>query len=529
LPGRPTAARALAGGVLLAAHAALFALLLARCERHDLALAVPADAPAAIVPGGAFADDARLPAGLGGRVVRTVDGAPAPGAITRLSPGVHRLEWQARWRGGHTRRIGRTVLAGPLQDPAAPPCGVRLVVGQALLDALEPVLVARVRAGLRGQLGFRDVAAVDLHVDGGDSARRPGLALHLELAFSRGRVPVDVRVVPALVDDRLVLTADVQAEVELSSTWLAGAIELVGQTERLDGLVTQVAESEVDKVLGPVAAVLSHPPPIDAGQGRRVELRYCRGVPIEVVHGRSLAVPLAVPMAPRADGILPVDLPDRAPLPPPDAPLAVDLSLDAANAILHQMWDAGRLDLALADAGLERRFNDSEAVRDLLTVRAGRPRLALPPTLEPSGDAARPVRLSVEAEILLTDGDRTTPARLFGQARLDLRTSREPGAMPRARAQIAITALALTCLPRPGQLEACYATLFDAAAARSAELSEPIARAMEQWFDSLLTDREVGGAPGAPSLRLTRAVLTPWIDKDSGWFRVEIEGRIADQ
>ena len=514
------------GAVLVGLHALLLFGLLARASRAELTLAVPADAVVLLAPDGRLPDDTRVPAELATRARRLVDGAPAAPAV--LAPGVHRVEWQAWYRGGFERRVGRTVLAGPLQDPAHPPCGVRLVVGQALLDALAPLLVARVEAGMAGQLGFRQVERVELVLDAGDAARVPprraGIALTLLLRFSRGRVPVYVRVAPSIVAGRLALTAEVDARVQLDWGWLEGTIELLGQTERLNGLVRDVARGEVDLVLGPVECFLSRPPPVPLEGGRELHLAYCESEPITIVQARSLTVPLAVPVLATASGVLPVRLPGSPPPGPPDAPIAIDISLDAANAVLHQMWSSGALDVLLAGQGLERRFNESQDVRDLLTVRAGAPRLSMPPTLAPSHDPERPVALSVEAELLLLDGALRTPARLYGRASLDLRS----GAGQEVLADVAVTDLALTCVPEPGRLTACYAALFEAARSRSPELHPPLAAALRTWFADLVAGRELGGTVGTPRIVLTSARLTPRIDSQSGWFRVELRGQVRD-
>lgn len=506
---------ALAGAVLVGLHAILLVGLLARSSHAELALTVPSDAVVLVAPDGKLPDDARVPSP---RARLHVDGAPAaPGVVPALRAGVHRIEWIESYRGGFERRVGRTVLAGPLQDPAHPPCGVRLVVGQGLLDALTPLLIARIEAGLRGQLGFRRVEDASLLLD-------DGIALALRLRFSRGQVPVAVQVTPRIVAGRLVLQAHVDASVKLESSFLAGAVELFGQTERLDRLVRDVAADQVDLVLGPVAAFLAHPPPVPVGQGRVLTLGYCEDEPIAVVHARSLTVPLAVPVMPATGALRPILLPARPPPGPPDSPIAIDVSLDAANAILHQMWAQGALDAALAQAGLERRFNESQDVRDLLTVRAGTPRLTLPPTLEASGNPARPLLLSLEAELPLLDGPLRTPARLFGRVALDLRSQTQRQVV----ADVDVTELALTCVPAPGVLSPCYAALFEAARGRSRELHPPIAQALVAWFEGLVVGQQLGGEAGAPRFLLDATKLTPRIDSQSGWIRVELRGRVLD-
>ena len=87
---------------------------------------------------------------LARRLRRLPDEPPAPSGA-----GLRRVRWRAEYRGGYVRSVGATQLVGPFQDPAAPPCSGRVVVGQRLLDdgAAGPGTIAHlVRPLLERQL-----------------------------------------------------------------------------------------------------------------------------------------------------------------------------------------------------------------------------------------------------------------------------------------------------------------------------------------------------------------------------------------
>ena len=148
MTGRAVAA--LAGALVVAAHAVAMPLLIDGCRRDELAVRVRGGAVAAT-----FDLDGDVPAGLRDRVEARVDGVPA--ASARPGPGLHRRSWHVGYRGGYARAVGAAQLVGPFQDAAAPPCSGRLVVGQRFLDdgAAGPGTVAalvrdQVALGMKG-------------------------------------------------------------------------------------------------------------------------------------------------------------------------------------------------------------------------------------------------------------------------------------------------------------------------------------------------------------------------------------------
>ena len=133
--------RAALGALAVAAHAAAFAALIARCRGTELAVDVPGP-PAAP----ALALDGALPPALAGRIA--IDDTPA-------GPGLHRRRWSVRYRGGVERAVGAVQLVGPFQDPAAARCVGRAIVGQGLLDdgrAGPGTIAAAMQAALEAEL-----------------------------------------------------------------------------------------------------------------------------------------------------------------------------------------------------------------------------------------------------------------------------------------------------------------------------------------------------------------------------------------
>src|SRR5688500_9678141 len=116
----------LAGIAIVVAHGAGFAWLAQHSGGSELTVEVPA------------------------LVVR--DASPG------TTPGLHRKHWSTTYRGGHVRDVGATELVGPFQDPKAPACSGRVVVGQRLLDAMAPVMKDVVTSELRG-MGIFPVGA----------------------------------------------------------------------------------------------------------------------------------------------------------------------------------------------------------------------------------------------------------------------------------------------------------------------------------------------------------------------------------
>src|SRR5205085_10747883 len=100
------------------------------------------------------------------------------------------------------------------------------------------------------------------------------------------------------------------------------------------------------------------PPPFALPGGKTLRFTYC-DEPLRITEGGAGELPFGIALGRARDPrILPPALghgPRSAP--PPATRLALDLDLDAPNALLYALWRDGFLDRRLAAAGLDRRCN----------------------------------------------------------------------------------------------------------------------------------------------------------------------------
>jgi hypothetical protein len=500
--------RAAIGLAIVAAHAAGFAALAARCRGTELAVEV-AGPPASPV----LALDAAPPAELAGRVV--VDDTTGP---------LHRRRWTVRYRGGALRSVGAVQLVGPFQDPAAVRCSGRVVVGQHLLDdgrAGPGTIAAAMRRELDAVLrGLTVVGAGALVRVAGFALRWAELAHHPEdrgvledsggdaghgyvrasatLVFERVAVPVVVALIPAVSPRELRFHPAARAELAFENRtlqWLS---------DRLGGnwFASRVARQEVDAA---IVTALAPPPPFALSGGQTLRFTYC-DEPVQIVEGAYAALPFGVAIGLARDPrILPPELgPGPREAPSPGAQLALDLDLDALNALLYELWRGGALDRQLAEAGLDRRFNDDATVAALLSLRISPPVLALPPVVTAAPDG---LRLSAEARIAIRDGQAATTGRIWGG--LDFRFS------PRARAiepvAVDLGELELSC-ERPGTagprsgpairpaattLVPCYSDVVAALRGRAGELHGALTAAFARLLSDIFVGRLSAAGVGA--------------------------------
>jgi hypothetical protein len=432
-----------------------------------------------------------------------------------------------------------TRLLGPRQDKAAPPCGLRLRIRQSFLTggpgslaaAVERIVEAQLAGFERWPLGeFREVGRLDLwwsdsrlppHVyriraAAERSARaaappgpRPGtLRGELVLDFEDGQVPLAFAVAPSLRGSALALETSVRAAVDTDSR----IAQVVSDLFDGDDLATAIARRELQAIIGGAFAV---PPPIELGDGHRLVLGYCPGAEISMLDRGEAVVPLAV-LLPAGAAEAPVDLATPA-APPPDgsAPISIEADADAVNGLLHALWASGYLDHELAAAGVVDRFNRDELVRSLLSVRIAGLALPLPPTVEP---AAGGFQLAAEAALVLEDGGRRTPARLFGRVGFALAPGPPPG--PGLAATVLLADLALTCEPAPGRLTPCYADLAAAARDRAADLHGAVADRLAHHFDLMWRGRAIASPDGSLAFTVDRAEA----DGAGGWVRIQLFG-----
>ncbi len=532
------------GVALVVAHAGAFTALVPRCQGAELAVTITG--ALAADPESAGTLRGTVPAALAPRVTISQEGA---------GPGLVRTRWGVRYRGGFERSVGAAQLVGPFQDPAARTCTGRVVVGQRLLDdgaAGAGTVAGQLRVALTSELrglevfplgSFTRVSGVALRwarLDAHPEDRGfVGAAPHgyvraaLTVELTRGAVPLVIALVPAVrtpdgrdAPDRATLIGGEDEAPRLRFRIAVRARIAVGNrvaqwlSDHLGGnaLASTLARRELESLL---VTTLAPPPPFEVPGGPALRFTYCDDPPA-IEEGVAGALPFAVELGrvPGAPAILP---PRQGPGPrPPLAPgtaLALDLDLDALNALLHELWRGGALDRQLAAAGLDRRFNTDPTVTSFLSVRISPVRLALPPVL-----TATPIglRLAADARVTIADRALTTTGRLWGTLALTFGTGGTA-----LSPEVALDALALSCERRADVLVPCYGDLVGAVRTRGADVQGALTAALAGVLTNLFVDRHLA-ADGLPAeVVITRATprLTPGASTAS--LRLDLDATIV--
>jgi hypothetical protein len=513
---------AAAGLALFAAHAAALPVLVTECRRDELAVDLVVGSPAAEE----LALHGEVPASIRPAVVvRDDDG-----------PGLHRRRWSIEYRGGFARAVGASQLVGPFQDPAAPPCSGHVIVGQRLLDdgAAGPGTVAAIvarelGANLAGMsvfpIGkFEKLRSLTLSwnraeatpADRGvvDAKRAPHgyIRAHAVVGFARADVPVTVAMIPALVDGKLTFAIKAGARLDFDNRVIQWASDLIGG----DRFATSIAQDEIDELL---VTVLEPPPPVELPGGRRLVFDYC-GRPPEIAHASHAALPVAVKITGLAADplILPPSLgPATAPPPPATTRLALDLDLDALNALLYELWRTGMLDEELAAAGLHDRFNADPTVADFLSIRISPLRLALPPVLTATPDR---LRMAGELAVTIADGARETTGRVWSS--LDFRFAPAPG----VRAAVDVGDLELTCEPRPRHLVPCFGDLVAAIRARAPEVHGTLTETFTGILDEIFVGQRISDDALPAELVVTGVTPQAFLSPPNAKVRLDLAASI---
>jgi hypothetical protein len=499
--------KALAGLALVAMHAAGFVALAAHSGGTELA--VELDAPLAF--------DGRVPDAIASRV-----------KMTQSGDGLGRRRWSIAYRGGYTREVGASQLVGPFQDPAAPPCSGRVIVGQQLLDSVSGVMRDAIDDEMRGEAVFG--AGAFQHVEGlqlrwarlevhlldralvGDAGAPHGyIRASAEIVFDRVRVPIVLALVPERAGAALHFRIAAHAQLELGNHVLQWLSDKLGG----DKLASRLARRQIDNVL---VATLAPPPPFPLSEGQTLQFAYCDG-DFEVAEGAWGALPFSVAIGrvAAAPAILPPRLPAGAFVPPsPTTTLALDLDLTALDAILFELWRTGWLDRRLADVGLDRQFNADPTVEQFLSIRLSPIRLALPPVISAAEPGA--LRLAADARVAIADGDTTTTGRVYGA--VDLRF-----VGPGLHASADLGALELACERTPTTLVPCYADLIAALRDRGADFHGALSDAFTQLLANVFVDRRLA-AHGLPAELAIRGV-TPALAGTPPTLRLELDAAIV--
>jgi hypothetical protein len=487
--------KALAGIAIVALHAAAFVAIASRSDGTELAIELRA--PQSL--------DGTPPAAIADRVTTTLE----------IGPGLARRRWSITYRGGHTREVGATQLVGPFQDPAAPPCSGRVIVGQRLLDDGRPGSIADAMAKalddeLRGTsvVGAGDYlrlenfrlrwAQIEVHLFDrallGDAGAPHGyLRATAHVVFERVRVPIVLALVPEPTGATLGFRIAAQADLELDNhvlQWLS---------DQLGGgwLASRIARHEIDRVL---TATLAPPPPFELSEGQELQFTYCDG-PVEITEGGAGVLPFAVTIRGAAPEVLPPRMPAGAPAAPTSTTtLALDLDLSALDAMLYELWRTGWLDRRLAEVGLDRRFNADPTVMEMLSIRVSPLRLALPPVVSASAHGG--LRLAAEARLSIHDGDTATVGRAYGAVEFKFIKVNERS---RLSVSVDLGALELACERAPTTLVPCYADLVAALRDRGAEFHGALTDAFSQLLAQIFVERRLGAA-GLPAELAIRGV-----------------------
>ena len=248
-------------------------------------------------------------------------------------------------------------------------------------------------------------------------------------------------------------------------------------SDRLGGdkLATRLARRQIDDVL---VTTLAPPPPFALDDHQQLQFTYCTD-PIQIAEGAYAALPFAVSFTGA-----PVHV--ATPLPPPTAePLSIDLSVDALNALLFELWRTGWLDRRLADAGLDRRFNTDPTVTEYLSVRISPPHLALPPVVTSEGNH---LRLAADARLTIADGATNTIGRVYGALTFGFPASVDVGA------------LELACEQTPSVLVPCYGDLVAALRDRGPDFHGALTEQFLKLLDAIFVDRQLAGLPADVTL-----------------------------
>ena len=483
-----------AGIAIVAAHAAGFAWLAQRSRGDDFAIDVPE------------------------LVVR--EGPP---------PGLHRKHWSVTYRGGHVREVGMTELAGPFQDPKTPACSGRVVVGQRLLDAMAPVMKDMVTAEMRGidifpvgdfqrvkklalEWARAESSPADRRLLGKAGAPDGYVRANATVVFARGEVDLLVAFIPQRSPTALSFRIAAIADLDFNNS----VLRWVGDKLGADRIATGVAKDQIDDIL---VTTFAPPPPFELPGGQTLSFIYCDG-PIEIEEGRYGALPFAVAFSPLPNA--PNVLPPRfgaatPPSPAADTWLALDLDVDALNAMLFELWRTGWLDRQLAEVGLDRRFNTDPIVTEYLSIRLSPLRLALPPVI---ASHAGSLRLAADARVAIGDGTTASVGRVYGA--LDFQFTR--AAATDLPVSVSLGALELACERSPTTLVPCYSDLVAAIRGRGAEFHGALTDAFAALLDDIFVDRHLA-TEGLPA-ELVIGGVVPSVT-GSGTLHLQLDGKLV--
>jgi hypothetical protein len=448
--------KALVGIALVGAHLVGFSYLMERSRGHELTIEAPP------------------PIGREG----------GPGLVHRT--------WSEHYRGGYTRSVGATQLVGPFQDPAKPTCAGRVVVGQRMLDQIADVMKVQVDTELRGldvfPIGrYRRVKQLAL------AWGKDHVLVTATVAFDRVDVPVTVKLFPERKVDALKFRIVAKADLDFDNRVIQWVSDKVGAST----IATRIAREQIDDVL---VTTFAPPPPFELSEGQTLQFVYCDG-PIEIVEKAYGSLPFAVSITQMTGtAILPPHIPSGPrPAPAADTTLAIDLDVDALNAMLYELWRTNWLAKRLGELGLIERFNQDPLVTEYLSVRLSQLLLHLPPVITPRAPGM--LRLATEARTMIADGGMTV-GRVYGA--LDFTFA--PGGGTELPLSVNLGDLELSCERPRNKLVPCYGDLVAAIRDRGSEFQGALTAAFTSLLGDIFIDRVIS-AEGLPAeIVIERAV-----------------------
>lgn len=537
------------GLLLVVANFALLPVLLQHCDRDGLSVRVKSPPAAA-----QLLIEAEVPGDIAERATVLLDGKKVDLETAKAGPGMHRVEWSVTYQGGFERRVGLTQLVGPFQDPAQPPCSVRLLVGQQFLNdgnsgpgTVAHLAKTEIESNMKGfekwPIGrFKRVDKLQLrwlrlqdepHIayklrkarirKAADQHQNVDALLIIELTmvFSRGDVPVFIAASPKFKNNKEV---DIEVFAEATVDFDSRIYQWISDLFKGDKLARSTAQDEIEYAL---KEAFGAPPPIELPDGRQLVFEYCTRRPIEVVSGSHVSIPLVLRLDGARPDIRPITLGtvDRKGPAKLKSPMALEFELDAINGVLYYLWRTGFLDQQLAKAGIDKRFNEDPRVAEMLTVRIGEFKLTLPPTVRLDGDHDHhQFALAAEASLIIRDAVKKTPARVYSTLGFDFSQGK---AAKGVVARVELDQLTLTCEPEPRLLKPCYAILVDAVKDNSDALHGELTRVFTEQFNRIVLNRSISGGDNLPSFTIDRSEVHATSAPPSGVIRVDIYGKLA--
>lgn len=522
------AAFLLLGVGLVLLHALFLTDFINAWKRPELEVRLASSNP--VIPSGPWSVPAQIPPGVGETLY--IDGKVQSTPTPNLPSGMRHLSWRKTYQGGFVRSAGLTVLAGTPQTPEQLPCGARISMGQSLLDdgtnnphTLANIVKRIANTQMKGTsvpvLGaFQEITSIEMWWSAKTEKDPAAVRILLSILFEKGEVPVSFWLMPTLQDGKLTLSRYASARVN-GTGWFE---KLASFVVRGDSFASDVAQEQLDLVGSLVEEFLQKPPPFPLGDGKFLQLAYCKGKQFEITEREAATIPLAV--VPPAGAKIPaitLALPQSFPA-LSKAPLSLDVDLETLNGVLHFLWVNGYFEKALQEVGAKEWLNSKAKEYQFLTLRLGSIDLSLPPVVEP-GVGEAPFSVGLEAAITLEDRGEKTPAKFFARLGLGIEAKNKS----KIDASLSIEDTALTCEPSPNLLRPCYSDIFSELQRHTPEFSSPLATFLGDYLSELLRHLSLSDPSVPLRFDISDANIRSFKASKTRGLRLELMGGLQDQ